>query len=148
MVSHENERRFSIVPDKEALAAVSDFLDSCVKDYGILLRAGYTLKVVADEIMSNIVYYSGAKSAEILLRNDADKITLVFKDDGVPYNPLEAEEPDLTTGVEERSLGGLGLLMVKKMAEQIQYEYADRKNQLTVVLSKVAKKKKLSLEDF
>lgn len=148
MVSHENERRFSIVPDKEALAAVSDFLDSCVEDYGIPLRAGYTLKVVADEIMSNIVYYSGAKSAEILLQNDADKVTLGFMDDGVPYNPMEAEEPDLTTGAEERSLGGLGLLMVKKMAEQIQYEYADRKNQLKVVLSKAAKKKKLSLEDF
>ncbi|MBO7253018.1 MAG: ATP-binding protein, partial [Oscillospiraceae bacterium] len=77
-----------------------------------------------------------------------DKITLVFKDDGKPYNPLEAEEPDITAGIEERNIGGLGLFMVKKMAEQVNYEYRDGKNRMTVVLSKLPKKKKRTLEDF
>lgn len=144
----DNERRFSVVPDQGSLSAVSDFLDICVDDYAIPMRTGYSLKVITDEIFSNIVYYSGAKNAQILFRNDADRITLVFLDDGKPYNPMEAEEPDVTAGIEERSIGGLGLFMVKKMAEQVQYEYADGKNQLTVTLSKAAKKKKLSLEDF
>ena len=144
----DNERKFSVVPDQGSLSAVSDFLDSCVEDYDIPMRAGYSLKVIADEIFSNIVYYSGAKNAQVLFVNDIDTITLVFQDDGVSYNPMESEEPDVTASVEERSIGGLGLFMVKKMAEQVQYEYADGKNQLTVVLSKIAKKKKLSLEDF
>ena len=144
----DNERRFSVVPSKESLSEASDFLDRCVEEFDIPLRTGYSLKVVTDEIFSNIVYYSGAKTAEILFRNDEDKVTLMFLDDGIPYNPVEAEEPDITAGAEERSIGGLGLFMVKKMAEQVSYEYADQKNQLTVTMSKIAKKTKISMEDL
>lgn len=144
----DNERRFSVVPSKESLSEASDFLDRCVEEFEIPLRTGYSLKVVTDEIFSNIVYYSGAKNAEILFHVDADRITLVFQDDGMPYNPMEAEEPDITAGAEERSIGGLGLFMVKKMAEQVSYEYADQKNQLTVKMSRIAKKMKISLEDL
>lgn len=144
----DNERRFSVVPSKESLSEASDFLDRCAEEFDIPLRIGYSMKVVADEIFSNIVYYSGAKNAEIQFQNDADRIFLIFRDDGTPYNPMEAEEPDITAGAEERSIGGLGLFMVKKMAEQVEYEYTGQKNQLTVILSKIVKKKKMSLEDF
>lgn len=144
----DNERSFSVVPDQDAVSKVSDFLDTCVEEYEIPIRIGYSLKIVTDELFSNIVHYSGAKNAEILFCNDADRITLVFRDDGLPYNPLEADEPDITAGVEERAIGGLGLFMVKKMAEQVQYEYVAERNQMTVVMSKTVKKKKLSLEDF
>ena len=144
----DNERRFAVVPDKASISQVSDFFDTCVEEYEIPMRVGYSLKVVTDEIFSNIVYYSKANNAEVVFINEADKVTLVFVDDGIPYNPMESEEPDITAGVEERSIGGLGLFMVKKMAEQVQYEYTAQKNQLTVVLSKTVKKKKLSLEDF
>ena len=112
------------------------------------MRIGYSLKVVTDEIFSNIVYYSGAKNAEIVFRNQENSVTLEFRDDGMPYNPLEAEEPDVTASADERKIGGLGLFMVKKMAEDVCYEYTDQKNRLTVILSKTVKKKKMSLEDF
>ena len=148
MTENANEKRICLAPDHAAISQVSDFLDSCVEEFEIPLRVGYSLKVVADEIFSNIVYYSGAATAEVLFRNEAEKITLVFRDDGKPYNPMEADEPDITAGAEEREIGGLGLLMVKKMAEQVHYAYAEGKNQLTVILSKTVKKMKLSLEDF
>lgn len=148
MADHENDRSFCVVPTQEAATEVSDFLDCCVEDYAIPMRIGYSMKVVADEIFSNIVYYSGAKNAELLFKDDTDTVTLVFVDDGVPYNPMKSGEPDITATAEERDIGGLGLFMVKKMAEKVQYEYADRQNRLTVVLSKKVKPKKLSLEDF
>lgn len=144
----DNERRFSVVPSKESLSEASDFLDRCVEEFEIPLRTGYSLKVVTDEIFSNIVYYSGAKNAEIVFRNQENSVTLEFRDDGMPYNPLEAEEPDVTASADERKIGGLGLFMVKKMAEDVCYEYTDQKNRLTVILSKTVKKKKMSLEDF
>lgn len=148
MADNKNERRISVVPDQASISNVSDFLDACVEEFEIPLRVGYSLKVVTDEIFSNIVYYSGANHAEVLFQNDTDRVTLVFGDDGKPYNPMEAKEPDVTAGIEEREIGGLGLFMVKKMAESVQYEYTDGRNQMTVILSKTAKKKKMSLEDF
>lgn len=148
MADNEMEKRFTVVPDQMSVSKVADFVESCVEEYGVPLRVGYSLNVVTDEIFSNIVYYSGANNAEIQFRNDAESVTLVFRDDGSPYNPLEAEEPDVTAGIEERSIGGLGLFMVKKMAEHVLYDYTSGMNQLTVVMSKTVKKKKLSLEDF
>ena len=148
MADDKNERKFAVVPDKESLAKASDFLDCCVEEYEIPMRIGYSLKVVTDEIFSNIVYYSGAKNAEIVFRNQENSVTLEFQDDGMPYNPLEAEEPDITAGIEDRKIGGLGLFMVKKMAESVAYEYTAGKNQMTVILSKTVKKKKMTLEDF
>ena len=148
MADNGNERSITVIPDMASVSQISDFFDNCLEEYAIPLRVGYSLKVVADEIYSNIVHYSGAKTAEILFKNDADKITLVFADDGKPYNPLEAEEPDITAGVEERKIGGLGLFMVRKMAELVVYDYTAGRNQMTVILSKTAKKRTLSLEDF
>ena len=148
MAENENEKRLSVVPLQESMSEVSAFLDNCEEEFSIPLKTGYSLKVVADELFSNIVYYSGAQTAEILFQNEADRVTLVFEDDGKPYNPMEAEEPDITAGVEDRKIGGLGLFMVKTMAESVGYEYVSGRNRMTVVLSKTAKKKKMTLEDF
>ena len=148
MTDMKKERRFSVIPDMASISGVSDFLDGCLDAFAIPLRIGYSVKVVADEVYSNIVHYSGAKTAEILFRNDTENITLVFADDGMPYNPLETEDPDITAGIEDRKIGGLGLFTVKKLAESVQYEYTGGKNRMTVTLSKTPKKQKMALEDF
>ena len=59
----------------------------------------------------------------------------MFEDNGVFYNPLEASEPDTTLSAEEREIGGLGIFIVKKMTESMEYEYKDGNNILTLVIS-------------
>lgn len=148
MADNTITRSFAVTVDMESVSMVSDFFDSCLEEYEIPMRVGYSLKVVADEIYSNIVHYSGAKNAEVLFVNAQEQITLVFRDDGIPYNPMEADTPDVTADLEDRQIGGLGMFMVKKMCQEVAYEYADGKNQMTVILSKTPKKKKRTLEDF
>ena len=92
------------------------------------------LMVVVDEIYSNIIRYSGAKTARIFVGKENEKLSLVFSDDGIPYNPLENKEPDVFAALEEREIGGLGIFMVRKMAESIDYEYKDHMNRLTLIL--------------
>jgi anti-sigma regulatory factor (Ser/Thr protein kinase) len=65
---------------------------------------------------------------------------LTFKDDGVSFNPLKAQEPNVTLSLEERELGGLGLLMVKKMASDLSYVYENGYNILTVAIQLDAEK--------
>ena len=60
---------------------------------------------------------------------------MTFTDDGIPYNPIKAEEPDVTLSAEERKIGGLGIFMVKKMTESMEYTYEDDKNILSLVIS-------------
>ena len=78
--------------------------------------------------------YSKATLATISYSIENGKLNISFSDNGTPYNPLEAAEPDTTLSAEEREIGGLGIFMVKKMTESMEYEYKDDKNVLTLVV--------------
>lgn len=59
-------------------------------------------------------------------RNTEDgkkQAVLTFRDDGVPYNPLNRDEPDITLDAEDREIGGLGIYMTRKMMDKTEYEY-------------------------
>ena len=93
------------------------------------------LMVAVDEIYSNIVRYSGASEAKIQLVKDGDSLRLVFCDNGKPYNPLDADEPDVTASAEDRAIGGLGIFMVRKMMDDVEYEYTGGMNKLTLTIN-------------
>ena len=59
---------------------------------------------------------------------------MTFIDDGIAYNPLTHADPDTTLPVEERSIGGLGIMMVKKMASSVSYHHACSRNILDVTV--------------
>ena len=58
---------------------------------------------------------------------------MTFMDEGIPYNPLAKEDPDIALSVEDRPIGGLGIFMVKKSMDDMQYRYEDGKNILSVI---------------
>ena len=93
------------------------------------------MSIAIDEIASNIINYSKAKNAEISYSIESDNLNLTFEDDGQPYNPLETEDPDITLSAEERQIGGLGIFMVKKMTESMDYKYENNKNILKLVMA-------------
>ena len=57
---------------------------------------------------------------------------ITFLDSGVPYDPLQKEDPDITLPAAQRDIGGLGIFMVKKSMDNVQYAYLDGKNILTL----------------
>ena len=108
-------------------------LDSC--DGGLdaveAIRAGApALHVILDEICSNIVRHSEATGFEIGIEilDAPPAIKMTFVDDGIAYDPLAHVDPDTTLPVEERPIGGLGILMVKKMASSVSYHRAHGHN--------------------
>ena len=108
-------------PVQEGIAAASAFLDECVSSsFPELVPA---LHVILDEMCSNIVRHSGASGFEldVELLSDPVGVKLVFVDDGTPYNPLAHEDPDTSLPAASRPIGGLGIMMVKKMASSVSY---------------------------
>ena len=85
-----------------------------------------------DEIASNIVRCSGATTFDLAFRRAAPGYALVFSDAGTPFNPLAHPDPDVTAAAEDRSIGGLGIYMVKQLAASVTYERHDGRNVLTV----------------
>jgi sigma-B regulation protein RsbU (phosphoserine phosphatase) len=113
---------------------VWDFINYKTKKAELGTRITNKVQIIVDEIYSNIHQYSGAAKAQVTCRVDSSKIVLIFKDDGIPYNPLTFAEPDTSVSIEERDSGGLGILMVKKLASDISYVYENGYNILSVTI--------------
>ena len=121
-----NGVRRTFAASAEGLAAATDFVKGFCGDH----RAA----IVIDEIASNIVRCSGASTFELAYRRSAGGYALVFTDAGTPFNPLAHPDPDVTASAEERTIGGLGIFMVKQMAENVDYEWRGGCNVLTVCM--------------
>ena len=63
---------------------------------------------------------------------DQSAASLTFIDSGMPFDPLKNEDPDMSLSAEERSIGGLGFFLAKQTMDQVEYEYKDGKNILTL----------------
>lgn len=92
----------------------------------------HQIAIAFDEIYSNVVKYSKAKQFELRLGILKNMVYLEFIDDGIPYNPLESEEPDVQAPREKRPIGGLGLFMVKRTMDYTEYQYQNEKNRFTI----------------
>ena len=125
----------SVVPDEASRNAVNRFVENLIDRLDINPKTAYSINIVFDEIYTNILSYSTAALAEISCKAESGKLYITFADDGIPYNPSEAAEPDITLSAEEREIGGLGIFMVKKMTESMEYDYRDNKNILKLVMS-------------
>ncbi len=96
------------------------------------------LDMCAEEIFANVAFYAypdAPGNIEAKLQKTNGRIILEFKDSGTAYNPLERPDPDITLPPEERPLGGLGIFMIKEMADEISYKREDDKNILTLIFN-------------
>ena len=127
-------KMLSVTPTMETVPQVAAFVEEHLEQFEVPMKLTMKLMVAVDEIYSNIVRYSGATEAQVRLVKEADMLHLVFRDNGKPYNPLDAKEPDITASVEEREVGGLGIFMVRKMMDHVEYEYTGGMNKLTLTI--------------
>ena len=129
------ENSITVIADDKSMIPVSEFAKSLTEKLAVVPKVANKVSIAVDEIYSNIINYSGAELATISYEIKDGRLYITFTDDGIPYNPLESEEPDITLSAEERKIGGLGIFMVKKMTESMEYTYEDDKNILSLVIS-------------
>ena len=98
--------------------------------------AEYLANLAIEEFVTNSIKYGYADSAEhfieIVLELSSGELVVVVTDDGKPFNPLESPEPDTNLPVEERPIGGLGIYLLRKMFDQMDYSRTDGKNRVTL----------------
>jgi len=91
--------------------------------------------IVIDEVFANIASYAynpmvGRVTVKVAVVDD--DIVIEFEDTGVPYDPLTGKDPDTTLDAEEREIGGLGVFMVKKIMDSVNYKRDGNRNILTI----------------
>jgi anti-sigma regulatory factor (Ser/Thr protein kinase) len=103
----------------------------------------YFANLAIEEIATNCIKYGydDAKNHVIEVKlsfSGSDVLVVTVVDDGHPFNPLEAREPDLSVPVEERPIGGLGIYLLRQLCDRMEYVREGGKNRLT--LRKASKK--------
>lgn len=97
------------------------------------------LNIAVEEIFTNISSYAYPPKdgdVEIMFRiNDENQVEMNFIDSGIQYNPLEKKDPDITLSAEDRPIGGLGIFMVKKYMDEMNYVYENGKNILSIKMN-------------
>lgn len=119
------------------LDAVIAFVDEQLEEMDCPPKIQIQIDLAVEEIFVNIANYAyqpETGNAAVCVETDAAQqtVTITFTDRGMPYDPLAREDPDITQSVEERQIGGLGVFLVKQTMDDVQYEYRDGMNILTV----------------
>lgn len=109
------------------------FVDDILTKAQFSQKASTKIRIAMDEIFSNVCYYSGANEITVGCKIKDREASIYFEDDGMPYNPLEKPDPDVTELLEERKAGGLGIYLVKKRMDKIWYEFLEGRNRLVIV---------------
>lgn len=128
------------------LPQVIDFVNEALSGDGWDQETLAVMDVAVEEIFVNIASYAYAtlpgaeKFADITVDLDDEGVTVILEDAGVEYNPLLREDPDVTLPAQDRSIGGLGIYMVKMSMDKVGYERKDGRNVFTVRKLKPAAK--------
>lgn len=117
----------------ENITPITEFVDAQLDSHGCSAKAKMQINVAVDEIVSNIAHYAypdGQGQVTVRMEVEDGAAYITFKDEGIPFNPLEEADPDISLGAEERGVGGLGIFLVKKTMDTLTYERCGVQNVL------------------
>lgn len=128
------EKRFEALG--ENLEPVIGFLEENLESLGCPFKEQQQICIAVEELFVNIVNYAypdSAGPADLeVCKLPEQVIEVVIRDSGVPFNPLNRQDPDITLMAEDRPIGGLGIYMVKKCMDEVTYHYENDQNVLTL----------------
>ncbi len=128
-------RELVLPADKAAIPQATAWIDAELEKLDCPIKTQMQIDLAVDEVLANIAMYAYPEgSGTVMMRFCCTDRTaeIAFIDSGIPYNPLENPEPDVTLPAEKRKIGGLGIFLVRKMADEVLYRREDGKNVLTV----------------
>ncbi len=122
----------------DKLSEIAEDIESFGRSNRVPERDVFALNLAADELFTNAVQHGykmdSANGVEIEILRNGDEVVMTVSDSAPQFNPLEMGVPrSLSSGVEEREVGGLGIFFVVKKMDSVSYRYADGKNKLTMV---------------
>ena len=121
--------------DIKVLDSVIAFLEEELEKAECSPKFMMTFAVALEELFVNVAHYAypdAPGTVAIGIDTEGDSIVLRLVDNGIPFDPVAKTDPDVTLSAEERKIGGLGIFMVKKSMDSMNYVRQDGKNILTI----------------
>ena len=122
----------------DALSEVLSFVESTLEAYACPVKIQTAVCVAIEELFVNIARYAyggGEGNMVLCIDFDEEHRSIIFRmtDKGAPFDPLKRPDPNITLSAEEREIGGLGIFIVKRTMDEINYAYENGENTLTMI---------------
>jgi anti-sigma regulatory factor (Ser/Thr protein kinase) len=131
-----DESRVVLRNDLSEIERLSEFVTEFGVEHHLPPKVTFALNLSLEEIVTNVISYGYDDGCEhqILVRLSVEEgeATAQVEDDGRAFNPLEAPTPDIDKPLEERSIGGLGIHLVRSLMEKLEYDRRDERNILVM----------------
>jgi acyl-coenzyme A synthetase/AMP-(fatty) acid ligase/anti-sigma regulatory factor (Ser/Thr protein kinase)/thioesterase domain-containing protein/acyl carrier protein len=129
-----NQRLINVPASEESLETVRIFISRELLENNFTAKAIRQTMIAVEEIFVNIAHYAyeGTGDVEIAFYMEDGSVVITFADSGKPYNPLDNDEPDVTLAADDRSIGGLGILMTRHLTDEMEYEHKEGRNILRI----------------
>ena len=130
-------KEITLAATVENIETVTEFVNAQLELIDCPIKVQMQIDIAIDELFGNIAHYAyntevGSATVRVEVSEAPLAVIITFIDNGVPYDPLGKDDPDITLSAEEREIGGLGIYMVKKSMDEITYEYKDGQNILKI----------------
>lgn len=124
----------------EHLEDFIQFVLAGAKDHGFPEKKMKEIELATEEAVVNVINYAyddNTGNIEITCKPEGDKdFEIEIIDSGRPFNVLSVKGPDLTSDIEDRSIGGLGVFFMKQFMDDVKYRREDGKNVLTFIIQR------------
>jgi serine/threonine-protein kinase RsbW len=130
------KRELTFKNEEQELLRVAEFMESVCDELQIDMHVAMKLQVAMEEMVTNVIFYAYPEgtSADITLTAESDdkELTFILSDTGKPFDPTAKEDADTEINPMDREQGGMGILIVKNIMNDVSYQRLGDINQLTM----------------
>ena len=134
--SQPEVRHLTLHNDIRQISLLPGFLEEATRDMDIDPSVTSQLNLALEEAVANVISYAYPEGTygivDIDAKRDGNSISFVISDSGTAFDPTARESVDISAGVDERPVGGLGIHLIREIMDTVSYERRDGKNILTI----------------
>ncbi|KAF0238617.1 MAG: hypothetical protein FD181_829 [Prolixibacteraceae bacterium] len=131
--------RFVIENQIGELPYLAEKIDVLAEEWELSPGLAVNMNLVIEEAVSNIIFYAYndhyKHKIRITISLEKGRLTIKITDDGIPFNPLAQEQPDINLPAEKRPVGGLGIFLISQIMDEMNYNRIKNENILTLTKS-------------
>ena len=135
-MGNQKNKKFVVENQIEELSSLADKIEQIAEEWELPQELAMNINLVIEEALSNIIFYAFAdkNKHQIKVSVSADKNLLTIKiiDDGIPFNPLIHQQPDISMPAEKRPVGGLAIFLMSQIMDEMHYKRKENENMLTL----------------
>jgi len=132
-------KHFIIENQVNEITFLAEEVEKLASTWGLPQALAMNINLVIEEAVTNIIFYAFTDDKKhqikITISVNNSMLTIRITDDGIPFDPLLYQKPDITSTAEERTVGGLGIFLISQMMDEIQYTRDKNQNILTLTKS-------------